>query len=63
MAEVRTGLEQAEVYRIFVRMVLIAVCVCFAFSLGQYLIAPGGEYAFSSAERQSFDVASYRWFF
>jgi hypothetical protein len=63
VAEVQSGLERAEVYRLFGRIVLIAVLLCVSFSFGEYMIAPGGEYAFYSAERQSFAVASDRWFF
>jgi ABC-type phosphate transport system permease subunit len=44
--------------------ILAALALCaLAFSWGQYGIAPGGHYTFSGEEAQSFDPATYRWFF
>jgi ABC-type phosphate transport system permease subunit len=43
---------------------LLATALCaFAFGWGQYGVAPGGQYTFFSDEAQSFDPATYRWFF
>ncbi|MFY9719176.1 MAG: hypothetical protein WAK16_05970 [Candidatus Cybelea sp.] len=49
--------------RVFIRSIVAALLLCVAFSFGQYMIAPGGQYTFYSLEAQSFDPATYRWFF
>jgi hypothetical protein len=56
-------LARSEVKRVFARSIGVVVLACIAFSFGQYMVAPGGEYTFYFLEAPSFDPAIYRWFF
>jgi ABC-type spermidine/putrescine transport system permease subunit I len=60
-SEFRLTPKQGNV--LILRTIIVAALSAFAFGWGLYGVAPGGSYTFYSDEIQSFNPATYSWFF